>query len=154
VAGLGNWVLSAASPTLRYLVDMKGIWFALLLAGCTEVSYTPLSVALTADVDTATFETAADYWRRCGVGVVADPRSDITIDLANLDGEGGGVQRGGVILIDYANAHDAFVFAHELGHVLGLRHDTSGAAAVMATTRYQLGEPYESDLAQLASLGY
>lgn len=134
------------------LMGMRMLLLAVVLTGCTQVTTGPLTMALAPDVDRPTFEAAADYWKRCGVSIETAESATILVKVAPLNGEGGGVQRGGIVTVDPSNARDVFVFAHEIGHVLGLRHDDSGDPAVMAQVRWPVGEPYESDLEQLAAL--
>lgn len=119
----------------------------LFAIGCTTVTYAPAEFA-PGNTDRATFETALAYWRSCGADVAEAESAPYAMTLGDLGGEGGGVQRGGLITIDYSNALDVFVYAHEMGHALGLTHAPDGVPSAMSEKRWTLDAPLSADVAE------
>ncbi|MEF8846843.1 MAG: M12 family metallo-peptidase [Candidatus Paceibacterota bacterium] len=63
-----------------------------------------------------------------------NPQVINTFFVGNLEGPSGLAYMGAnnILVADYTSSHDFLVFAHEIGHVLGLEHTTTGLMSTKA----------------------
>lgn len=137
---------------------MRRLLLALLLAGCTPYMDAAVSIRLdvSGPVDAQEIYAAVQVWQVCGVEVRADGEQLLRVEAGEDTLPGGRPgEYDGRILIDvthynYVNAGAwgrSVIFAHELGHALGLHHlELDGP--LMSGSLIETAKPIQEDMGE------
>lgn len=140
-----------AAEDADYASGMKGIWFALLITGCSTTPIAPAFEFSRIDVSRDVFERAADVWRAVGVDIHA--AGDNAPLVAVVTSPGQHPDYGPVPGVGIPGDRDETTdLAHAFGHMIGLGHYPDGCT--MAATPCWSGTLTDSERADVAALGY